>query len=418
MAEQEFHVNKQDLNPRLDAPRGLVVGGGPAGLAAADQMARAGLAVTVIDQAPTLGRKFLMAGRGGLNLTHSEPFSTFLTRYGAAQEALTPILEAFQPAALIAFAQELGQAPFVGSSGRVFPKPMKASPMLRVWLSRLRDRGVDLRPRTRFLDFAPGGARVEGPQGEEVLKADAVVLAMGGASWPRLGSDARWTGALEAAGARLAPFAPSNCGVRIDWSAKMAARHGEPLKRVALSVGGREARGDVVVTRTGFEGGPIYALSPLLRDALAAGEPARLSVDLRPDLDTAALAARLDGRRKGDSLSNALRKSAGLSAAAATLLFEAGRPPVESAALAAAIKDVRLTVSAVAGLDRAISSAGGVRFESVDETLMMRARPGVFLAGEMLDWEAPTGGYLLQACFSTGFVAGRAAGAYAGRGQA
>jgi hypothetical protein len=416
MTDRDFHMATAAITDKAGAPRGLVVGGGPAGLAAANQMARAGLAVTVIDQAPTLGRKFLMAGRGGLNLTHSEPLASFLTRYGDAEARLTPILEAFPPAALIAFAQELGQAPFVGSSGRVFPKPMKASPMLRVWLTRLREAGVELRPRTRFLDFAEGGARVEGPQGEGVLTADAVVLAMGGASWPRLGSDARWTGALEAAGARLAPFAPSNCGVRIDWSAKMAARHGEPLKRVALFVGAREARGDVVVTRTGLEGGPIYALSPLLRDALAAGEPARLSIDLRPDLDAAALAARLDGRRKGDSLSNALRKSAGLSAAAATLLFEAGRPPVDSAALAAAIKDVRLPVAAVAGLDRAISSAGGVRFEMLDETLMMRMRPGVFLAGEMLDWEAPTGGYLLQACFSTGVAAGRAAAAYARRG--
>lgn len=402
--------------------RGLVVGGGPSGLMAAQRMAQAGLAVTVIDRMPSVGRKFLMAGRGGLNLTHSEPLPEFLARYGAAQERIAPLLEAFPPAALIAFAQSLGQAPFVGSSGRVFPKAMKASPMLRAWLAQLAALGVALRGRTRFLDFDSAGARVQGPQGEERLAADVLVLAMGGASWPRLGSDGAWTGALKGAGAPLAPFAPSNCGALIGWSDRMAAHRGAPAKRVTLSARGpdgreAQARGDIVITRTGLEGGPVYALTPLLRDTLAQGGAAALTLDLRPDLDAAALAVRLAQRRKGDSLSNVLRKSAGLSGAAAALLREAGPPPSESAALAQAIKAVVLPVAGVAGLERAISSAGGVRFEGVDEKLMLRARPGVFVAGEMLDWEAPTGGYLLQACFASGFVAGGAAADWALKGR-
>lgn len=409
-------MSQHENSTSARASSGLVVGGGPAGLTAAMRMAEAGIPTTVIDQAPTLGRKFLMAGRGGLNLTHSEPFLQFLTRYGAARENLTPILEAFPPDALIAFAQSLGQAPFVGSSGRVFPKPMKASPMLRAWRARLAALGVTLRPRTRFLGFAEGGVRVEGPQGEETLRAGALVLAMGGASWPRLGSDGLWARTLAEAGVALAPFAPSNCGVLIDWSERMAQRHGEPLKRVSLSAEGMEARGDVTITRAGLEGGPVYALSPLLRDALTAGRAATLTLDLRPDLDRGQLAARLAARRKGDSLSNVLRKSGGLSAPAVGLMFESGRPPVEPEALADAIKAARLPVAGVAGLERAISSAGGVRFSAVDEGLMLRDLPGVFVAGEMLDWEAPTGGYLLQACFATGHVAGRAAAAWASRG--
>jgi hypothetical protein len=394
--------------PDAGAPRAVVVGAGPAGLMAADVMAQAGLAVTLIDQAPTFGRKFLMAGRGGLNLTHSEPLEAFLARYGAREERLAPIICAFPPQALIAFAASLGQPTFVGSSGRVFPRAMKASPMLRVWLTRLGRLGVQARTRTRFLDFADGGVRVVGPEGEEVLPADVVTLAMGGASWPKLGSDARWAPALERAGAPLRPFAPSNCGLLVDWSAPMRARAGEPLKRVALSFEGREALGDAMVTTRGLEGGPVYALSPALREALSHGS-ARLSIDLRPDLDVDALAQRLAIRRKGDSLANVLRKAAGLSAAAAALARETGPLPSEPEAMARAIKSVALPIAGVAGLERAISSAGGVDFAALDEDLALRARPNVFLAGEMLDWEAPTGGYLLQACFSMGFVAGRAA---------
>lgn len=399
------------------AASGLVIGGGPAGLMAAQTMAQAGLDVTVIERKASFGRKFLMAGRGGLNLTHSEDFARFLTRYGAAEARLRPALEAFSPSDLVAFAQGLGQDTFVGSSGRVFPKAMKASPLLRAWLARLSRAGVALRTRTRFVGFAPGGACVVGPQGEETIGADVIVLAMGGASWPRLGSDGAWTQALAQAGAPLEPFAPSNCGVLIDWSARMAARHGEALKRVAASAGAQRARGDVMVTRGGLEGGPVYALSPALRAALARGEAAALTLDLRPDLDVEALAGRLAKRRKGDSLSNLLRKSGGLSATAVALLHEGGRPPDDARALASAIKAVRLPVAGVAGLERAISSAGGVRFEGLDADLMFAARPGVYCCGEMIDWEAPTGGYLLQACFATGFVAGRAAAARALAGR-
>jgi hypothetical protein len=384
---------------------------------AAQTMAQAGLAVTVIEQKASFGRKFLMAGRGGLNLTHSEDAARFLTRYGAAQTRLAPCLSAFPPAALVAFAHDLGQETFVGSSGRVFPRAMKASPLLRSWLARLSRDGVALRARTRFLALTEGGARIDGPEGETTLAADVVVLALGGASWPRLGSDGAWTRALADAGAPLQPFAPSNCGVLIDWSTRMADRHGEALKRVALSAAGALSRGDVMVTRGGLEGGPVYALSPALRDALARGEPARLTLDLRPDLDVETLTGRLAKRRKGDSLSNLLRKSGGLSPTAIALLHEGGRPPEDARALAGAIKAATLTVAGVAGLERAISSAGGVRFEGLDDDLMLTARPGVYCCGEMVDWEAPTGGYLLQACFATGFVAGRAAAARALAGR-
>jgi hypothetical protein len=390
--------------------RAVVIGGGPAGMMAADAMAREGVRVTLVDQMATLGRKFLMAGRGGLNLTHRDPAELFLARYGAAQARLTPIVEAFPPAALVAFAHELGQETFVGTSGRVFPTAMKASPMLRAWLARLGELGVETRTRTRFLDFGEGGVRCEGPLGEETLAADVVVLAMGGASWPRLGSNARWVGALERAGAAIEPFQPANAGALIEWSAQTLARAGEPVKRVALRVEGQEAlaRGDMTITRRGLEGGPIYALSAPLRAALAQGST-RLIVDLRPDVTETALAAKLAGRRKGDSTANMLRKAGALGAGAVTLLREAGPIPADPWELAQRIKATTLRVAGVAGLERAISSAGGVRFDEVDDDLMLKRRPGVYLAGEMLDWEAPTGGYLLQACFSTGFVAGRAA---------
>ncbi len=396
-----------------------VVGAGPAGLMAADAMASQGLRVVVVDAMPTPGRKFLIAGRGGLNLTHSEPRELFLSRYGAAEARVAPLIEAFPPERLRAFADDLGQQTFVGSSGRVFPRAMKASPMLRAWRARLEAMGVAFRLRTRFLGFdADGALRLESAGVESRLSARATVLALGGASWPRLGSDGAWTAALAAFGVDMAPFAPSNCGVHVAWSQILIERFaGEALKRVWLRAGERAARGDAVVTRRGLEGGPVYALSPHLRDALREGRPATLELDLCPDLGSDELAARLAQARKGDSLSNRLRKAAGLSPAAIAVAREAGPFPSEPAALARAIKCVRLDVAGVAGLERAISSAGGVRFEELDEHLMLRRKPGVFLAGEMLDWEAPTGGYLLQACFSSGYVAGRAAADFARRAQ-
>ncbi len=393
-------------------PTGLVVGGGPAGLMAAEQMAHAGLAVTLVERMPTLGRKFLIAGRGGLNLTHSEPLGMFVSRYGAAAPRIAPLLEAFPPQALRDFAQTLGQETFVGSSGRVFPRAMKASPMLRAWIARLRDLGVAFRLRARFVGFAPEGARIVDDEGEHIQRADAIVLALGGASWPRLGADGGWVGPLAELGVAIAPLRPANCGMLIDWSPHVASRAGEPLKRVALTIGEHRARGDMVITRTGLEGGPVYALASPARDALAR-ERLELALDLRPDLSHEALAAALARRRATDSLSNALRKSAGLSPAAIAVLRESGAPPKDPAALAAAIKQLRLPLAGVAGLARAISTAGGVRFEELDSGLMLTRRPGLFLAGEMLDWEAPTGGYLLQACFSSGYVSGRAAAVWA-----
>jgi hypothetical protein len=392
---------------------GLVVGGGPAGLMAADEMARAGLAVTLVERMPTLGRKFLLAGRGGLNLTHSEPLAAFVSRYGAAAPRIAPLLETFSPQALRDFAKTLGQETFIGSSGRVFPRAMKASPMLRAWIARLRDLGVGFRLRARFVALTPGGARIVDDQGEQILRADAIVLALGGASWPRLGADGGWVAALADLGVGVAPLRPANCGMLFDWSPHVANRAGEPLKRVALTLGGHRVRGDVVITRAGLEGGPVYALSPHARDALDQGARVELALDLRPDLTHEALAAALARRRATDSLANALRKSAGLSAVAIAVLREAGAPPKDPAAFAAAIKDVRLPLTEIAGLERAISTAGGVRFEELDAGLMLKPRPGLFLAGEMLDWEAPTGGYLLQACFSSGYVAGRAAATWA-----
>ena len=390
--------------------RVLVIGAGPAGLAAAEVMAQAGCAVTIAERMPSPARKFLMAGRGGLNLTHSEPWDRFRGRYGLIAPQLSAALDAFDQNAAIAWCEGLGQPTFAGSSGRVFPQAMKASPLLRAWLARLDALGVRLLTRHRWVGFSPEGARFATPDGEVALTADAIVLAMGGASWPRLGADGSWTQVLNADGLEIAPLTPSNVGVRIAWSPYLIEKFaGHPLKRIGVACGAVSVRGEAVITRQGLEGGAVYGIGPAVRVALAKGY-AKLRLDLRPDIERPALAKRLAAARGKASLSNHLRKAAGLSPAAIALLREGeGSLPEAPEALADRIKALTLKVDGLSGMDRAISTAGGLRFEELDERLMLKARPGTFAAGEMLDWDAPTGGYLLQACFATGRAAGHGA---------
>ena len=388
-----------------------VVGGGPAGLIAAEILSAAGAKVTLYDRMPTLGRKFLMAGRGGLNLTHSEDMARFVGRYGDAAGWMGPLIEAFSPADLQAWAQGLGQETFVGSSGRVFPKALKASPLLRAWLARLAGQGVALRLRRDWRGWNPAGALVFAAEGAvETAAPDATILALGGASWPKLGSTGSWSKLLADRGVALAPFRSANAGFDVAWSALFAARFaGEPLKTIALSFRGRSVRGEAMIAAYGIEGGAVYALSADLREALAQDGAADLDVDLTPDLSRAKLTDRLHRAPGGQSTTNLLRKAAGLSPLAINLLREAHGVdlPREPGALARAIKAAPLRLTGMRPLERAISSAGGVERSAVDERLMLRAIPGVYAVGEMLDWEAPTGGYLLQACFATGVHAAR-----------
>jgi uncharacterized flavoprotein (TIGR03862 family) len=402
------------------APFCAVIGAGPAGLFAAEALARAGARVTIYEHKASPARKFLMAGRGGLNITHSENLERFISRYGAAATRLGPLIRAFPPQALRDFCAELGEATFVGSSGRVFPASFKASPLLRAWLARLAELGVTIATRHAFLGFDPSGdaIRLKGPDGAEIVgRADAVVLALGGASWPRLGSEGGWTSFLSAAGVAVTPLAAANSGALIDWSPIFRGDfEGQPIKTVLLRHGDAVARGDIVITRTGLEGGPVYALSSRLRDAAAQGGETTLGVDLRPDTSPACLVRKLSRRPAKQSHATFLRR-AGFSKAEIGLLREAAGAaglPRDTEALAALIKNAPLKVVGVAGLERAISTAGGVSFEEVDADLMLARLPGVFVAGEMLDFDAPTGGYLLQAAFATGRAAGAGAARYLG----
>jgi uncharacterized flavoprotein (TIGR03862 family) len=392
-----------------------IIGAGPAGLMAAEVLANGGTGVTVYDAMPSVGRKFLMAGRGGLNLTHIEPLPQFLARYGDAKPHLKAVIEAFPPDTLREWSEALGQPTFVGSSGRVFPKAFKASPLLRAWLRRLDANGVQFALRHRWTGWDDdGNLAFETPNGPRAVDARAVVLALGGASWPRLGSDGSWVEALAAKGVTISPLRPANCGFMVAWSDIFRDRfQGQPLKGISLSFGAHVVRGEAMITAAGIEGGAVYALSAPLREAVLAQGQATLHIALRPDLDRSDLAARLALPRGKQSFSNWLRKAAHVSPVGIGLLQEAAMASsvslssLPAAELAGWINAVPVQLSGIAPIARAISTAGGVAFDELDDGLMIRRLPGVFAAGEMLDWEAPTGGYLLQASFATGAAAAR-----------
>jgi uncharacterized flavoprotein (TIGR03862 family) len=397
-----------------------VVGGGPAGLIAAETLAQGGAQVDLYDAMPSVGRKFLLAGIGGMNITHAEPFEIFATRYGVREQALRPLLDSFPPDALRGWIHALGIETFIGSSGRVFPRDMKAAPLLRAWLHRLREAGVRFHMRHRWLGWTETGAlRFATLAGDIHAEADALVMALGGASWPRLGANGDWVPLLRQRGIEIAPLLPANCGFDVagGWSAHLRSRFaGQPLKTVALhfadASGQPHARqGELMLSDTGIEGSLVYALSAALRDAIAARGPVAVNLDLLPDKSPARVLAEVSHPRGSRSLSSHLQSRAGLKGAKMALLYEclakdALNDPVR---LAQAIKSLPLTLAAPRPIEEAISSAGGVRFEAMDAKLMLRDLPGVFCAGEMLYWEAPTGGYLLTACLASGRAAGQGA---------
>jgi uncharacterized flavoprotein (TIGR03862 family) len=398
-------------------PRVSIVGGGPAGLMAAEAARAGGADVDVYDRLGSVCRKFLIAGKGGLNLTHSEPRGAFDARYGARRAEVARWLDVFDADALREWARGLGVETFIGTSGRVFPRDLKAAPLLRAWLRRLRASGVRFHMRHRWLGWnADGALRFANDDGEIGVHADAAVLGLGGASWPVLGSDGSWTSILTERGVDLAPLVPSNCGFDVAWSEHFATRHaGQALKPVVLEWPARDGtqrrQGEFVVSSYGVEGSLIYAASAEIRDAIAAHGPARVTLDLAPGRDAVRLEKDLAQPRGNRSLSEHLRRRAGLDGIKAGLLREvlSGEAMQDMKRVAATIKALPLTLLRARPVEEAISSAGGVRFDSLDESLMLKAQPGVFCAGEMLDWEAPTGGYLLTACFASGFVAGRTA---------
>ncbi len=395
----------------------IVVGAGPTGLMAAEVLAQGGVGVTVYDAMPSAGRKLLMAGRGGLNLTHSEPLPAFLARYREAAARLEAVISDFSPDRLREWSDALGQPTFVGSSGRVFPQSFKASPLLRAWLRRLDSQGVKLAFRHRWTGWdEQGRLRFQTPDGERVVGARATVLALGGASWPRLGSDGTWVELLAAKDIAISSLRPANCGFTVGWSDVFRDRfEGQPLKGGEFRFGAQTIRGEAMITRNGLEGGAIYALSAELREAIPKSGEAVLRVALRPDLGMDELAARSSAPRGKQSLSNFLRKALNLSPVAIGLLQEAAISSGQSLSslppqsLADLINAVPVRLTGVAPIARAISTAGGISFDELDADFMLRTLPGVFAAGEMLDWEAPTGGYLLQASFATGAAAGKGA---------
>mgnify|MGYP001245655628 CR=1 FL=1 len=395
-----------------------IIGGGPAGLMAAEVALAGGAHVNLFDAMPSVGRKFLFAGKGGLNLTHSEPSQAFLSRYGSRRKQLEPLLAAFGPDALRAWVRGLGIETFVGSSGRIFPTDMKSAPLLRAWLRRLRQSGLMVHARHCWSGWdAEGDLRFETPDGPRRVVADATILALGGGSWPQLGSDAAWVPLLRARGVRIAPLKPANCGFDVGWTEHFRAKFaGHPVKTVGVVAKGVDghvvrAQGEFVITDTGIEGGVVYTVAACLRDVIHAKGKATLRLDLAPDRELPRLLGDLSQPRGKRTMATHLKRRAHIEGVKAGLLREV--VPKEAFAdpkrLAPAIKSLPLTLVAPRPLEEAISTAGGVAFEALDERLMLRALPGVFCAGEMLDWEAPTGGYLLTACFATGRAAGAGA---------
>ena len=400
------------------AKTAIVIGGGPAGLMAAEVLCAGGAQVDVYDAMPSLGRKFLMAGKGGLNLTHSEAHESFLARYGARRRNIEPLLNGFGADALREWVRSLGVETFVGSSGRVFPMSMKAAPLLRTWLHRLREAGVKFRVRQRWLGWSDDGAlRFATPQGEHCVRADAVVLALGGGSWARLGSDAAWVPLFEQRGVQVAPLQPANCGFDIGWTEHFRSRFaGQPLKSVVASFADAAGvthtrQGECIITDIGIEGGLVYALCAPLRDEITARGAAVVHLDLLPGREPVRVIEEIAHPRGAKSWSTHLQSRLGIKGVKAGLLREAVPKEdfADPARLAAALKALPLRLVATRPIDEAISTAGGVAFEALDEKLMIRAVPGVFCAGEMLDWEAPTGGYLLTGCFASGRAAGAGA---------
>jgi uncharacterized flavoprotein (TIGR03862 family) len=409
-------TQKEQVEKRT--PTTAVIGGGPAGLMAAEILSQAGVPVDLYEAMPSVGRKLLIAGRGGLNLTHSEPIESFLTRYGRRQPQIAPLIAQFTPDDLRQWAAALGVETFVGSSGRIFPVAMKASPLLRAWLARLRADGVTFHLRHRWQGWdEAGGLLFDTPDGRQTVAADATILALGGGSWAKLGSDGAWVEILRANGVEVVPLRPSNCGFDVGWSDHFRQRFaGQPVKAAVLTFSGAagesfQQRGEFLITATGVEGSLIYAASALLRDAIEANGQAVPRLDLAPDRSEQYLYERLSRRRGSQSLASHWRRQIGLEGVKAGLLREMAAPAQlhEATAVAHLLKQLPLRLIASRPLDEAISSAGGVSFAGLDQRLMLRARPGLFCAGEMLDWEAPTGGYLLTACFASGRAAAQGA---------
>jgi uncharacterized flavoprotein (TIGR03862 family) len=400
---------------QLTSRHAIVIGGGPAGLMAAEVLAAGGVRVDLYDAMPSVGRKFLLAGKGGMNITHAEPYDAFAARYGSRAEDVRPWLDAFPPERVRDWIHGLGIDTFVGTSGRVFPADMKAAPLLRAWLHRLREAGVQFHMRHRWLGWRDGRLVFATPDGERVVDAhgSATVLALGGASWARLGSDGAWVPLLEARGVPVAPLEPANCGFDADWTEHFASRYaGAPLTTVAMAVeGGAFRKGQFVVTATGIEGSLVYALSAAIRDRIAQDGQATVLLDLLPDHDPQRVLDEVARPRGTRSLASHLQSRLGIKGVKSGLLHECLTKAdyADPAKLARALKALPLVVKRPRPIDEAISSAGGVRFDALEGGAMLRALPGVFVAGEMVDWEAPTGGYLLTACFGSGRAAGRAA---------
>jgi uncharacterized flavoprotein (TIGR03862 family) len=395
--------------------RVAIIGAGPAGLMAAETLSLAGVQVDIYDAMPSAGRKFLLAGIGGLNITHSEPYDTFCSRYGDRQAQLRPILDRLPPSALRSWASGLGIETFVGSSGRVFPSGMKAAPLLRAWLHRLRSSGVRLHVRHRWLGWnSDGGLRLSNTGGEISIKPEATILALGGASWPKLGSDGAWVSLLEGMGVDVAPLQSANCGFDVTWSEHLRSQFaGAPVKSVALTFTDvqrvtERRQGEMIIGSHGVEGSLVYAFSRQLREYVNAHGKATFTLDLAPGYEAERLLAEVSHPRGSRSISSHLKSRIGITGVKMALLHEflSKEQFADAATLAAAIKALPITVHATRPIEEAISTAGGVSFRSLDEKLMLQSLPGVFVAGEMVDWEAPTGGYLLTACFASGLAAG------------